>query len=250
MPIDAGLAGSLAAQGIFKPAVYKRPLVGLISTGSELADGDAPLAQGQIRNSNRYAFSAALGKAGCNTLFLGVAQDDAAEICRLLESAFPACDALLITGGVSVGDYDLTPAAMEMAGVDILVREVGLKPGMACCHGIKHGKLVCGLSGNPASALTNYYAVVQPAIKKLAGRRDAMPTNILVELATAFPKKSRCDRLLRGKLTFSGGKVQIQTQEMQGNVVLSSAIGCDAMACIPAGSGPLEAGTELAAFLL
>ena len=159
------------------------------------------------------------------------------------------CDAILSTGGVSVGDYDFTPDAMERAGINILFRGVQLKPGMACAYGEKNGKPVCGLSGNPASSLTNFHAVAVPALKKLAGRTDYMPQKILVTLRNGFSKKSPTTRLLRGTLDLSDGTVGMTLPEEQGNVVISSAIGCNVMAVVPAGSGALEAGTTLEGFL-
>lgn len=250
MEIDTGLAGTLASQGISYPEVYKRPLVGIISTGNEVTEIDEPLTAGKIRNSNRYTLAAALEHIGCDALYLGIAGDSPSAIAALINEGLEKCDALLLTGGVSVGDYDFTPEAMEIAGVNILTHGVNLKPGMACAHGVKDGKLVCGLSGNPASSLTNFYAVVQPALKKLCGRQDYIPTEFTVTLKNEFKKKSPATRLLRGKLDLSDGNVTLVCPKDQGNVVLSSTIGCNAMAIVPAGSGPLPAGTKLKGFII
>lgn len=250
--IDPGVAGTLASQGIAAPAVYKVPRVGIISTGSELVEanevpGPGP---GKIRNSNRHTLEAALKALGCESVYLGIARDSAEEICALIEKGLAECDAVVSTGGVSVGDYDLTPDAMERAGVQMLFRGVDMKPGMACAYGVKDGKLVCGLSGNPASSLTNFYAVALPAFRKLTGRNTYLPQEIQVTLSNGFSKKSPKTRFLRGKLNLNGGTVCMELPKDQGNVVLSSTIGCDVMAVVPAGSGPLEAGTVLKGFLL
>lgn len=249
-PIDPGLAGTLASQNVSNPLVYRVPKVGILSTGSELLEvGDAP-EPGKIYNSNQYVLSAALRQLGCEPVVLGKAVDCTEKICEQIRIGLDQCDALILTGGVSVGDYDLTPAAMEMAGVEILFRGVDLKPGMACAYGIKDGKPVCGLSGNPASSMTNFYAVALPAIKKLCGLRQYFPEEITVKLANGFPKKSRGTRVLRGKLDLSNGEVRMQVPEGQGNVILSSTIGCNVMAVVPAGTGPLPAGTVLKGFLV
>ena len=160
------------------------------------------------------------------------------------------CDAVIVTGGVSVGDYDLTPDAMEAVGARILFRGVEMKPGMACAYGIRNRKLICGLSGNPASALTNFYAVARPAFRKLAGYGECLPRQISLTLLQGFRKKSPVTRLLRGKLALEDGKVCMALPANQGNVVLSSTIGCDVMAEVPAGSGAIEPGTVLKGFLL
>lgn len=248
--IDPGTAGTLAAQGIARPKVYRRPKVGIISTGNEVMEVGVPLAPGKIYNSNRYTLSAALQEIGCDSVYLGLVGDCPEAICELMKKGLAECDAIVTTGGVSVGDYDFTPDAMERAGVNILFRGVQLKPGMACAYGEKDGKLVCGLSGNPASSLTNFYMVAVPALKKMAGLSDYMLEETQVTLNTDFKKKSPATRLLRGKLDISDGTVRMRLPKDQGNVVISSAIGCDGMAIVPAGTGPITAGTTLKGFKL
>lgn len=248
--IDPGVAGTLAAQGISRPRVYRVPKVGVLSTGNEVIEVGEELAAGKIYNSNRHTLSAVLREIGCEPVPLGLAGDSVDDICALVRKGLETCDAVISTGGVSVGDYDLTPDAMEQAGVNILFRGVKLKPGMACAYGEKEGKLVCGLSGNPASSLTNFYAVAVPALKKLAGLADHIPEEIQVTLASDFKKKSPGTRLLRGRLDLSDGTVKMVIPKDQGNVVLSSTIGCNVMAIVPGGSGPLAAGTTLKGFLL
>ena len=248
--IDAGVAGTLAAQGVSQPLVYRRVRVGIISTGNEVIALDKTLRPGKIYDSNRYMLEAAVMQLGMVPVHLGLIGDDADGIARLIEKGLPDCDVILLTGGVSVGDYDLTPAAIEQAGCEMLIRGASLKPGMACAIGMNDGKLVCGLSGNPASALTNYYAITLPALKKLAGYSEPIPREIEITLADSFGRKSKRTRLLRGKLDLSDGTVRMRLQPEQGNVVLSSAIGCDARAMVPEGSGPVPAGTKLKGFLL
>lgn len=248
--IDPGLAGTLAAQGEAMPLVYRKPKVALLSTGSELVEADAAPGAGKIRNSNRYMLEAALKQIGYEPVYLGIADDSAADISARLNEGLAKCDAVVTTGGVSVGDYDLTPEAMERCGAEILFRGVDMKPGMACAYGVKEGKLICGLSGNPASALTNFYAVALPALKKLTGRNTYLAQEIQIRLSNSFPKKSPKTRFLRGKLELKDGAVCMELPKDQGNVVLSSTIGCNVMALVPAGSGPLEAGTVLKGFLL
>lgn len=248
--VDPGLVGTLAAQGVSMPQVFRKPRVAIISTGSELVEADAVPETGKIRNSNRYMLEAALSLLGCETMYLGIAGDTVEGISELLMQGVAECDAVITTGGVSVGDYDLTPAAMEAIGADILFRGVDMKPGMACAYGTKDGKLLCGLSGHPASALTNYYAVALPALKKLTGQSIYLPQDIQVTLSNEFSKKSPKTRFLRGTLGLKHGRVCMNFPKDQGNVVLSSTIGCNMMAVVPAGSGPLAAGTVLKGFLL
>ena len=123
-----------------------------------------------------------------------------------------------------------------------------MKPGMACAFGEKDGKLIFGLSGNPASALTNYYACVMPAIRKLTGRRDLIPERMIMHLKEDIKKKSPSVRFLRGRLDLKDGLVGFVPSFGQGNVMLADMIGCNAFAVIPAGSGALPAGTRVTGF--
>lgn len=248
--IDGGTAGTLCAQGVSHPLVYRKLRVGILSTGNEVIEANEPLAPGKIRNSNRHTLETILRANGFEPVYLGLAGDDANAICQRIQQGLESCDAILSTGGVSVGDYDLTPDAMERAGVQILFRGVDLKPGMACAYGIKDQKPVCGLSGNPASSITNFYAVALPALRKMAGYRRPAYEEITLTLKDAFPKKSVATRLLRGTLDLSDGTVGMHLPTEQGNVILSSTIGCNVMAIVPAQSGKLEKNTMLKGFLL
>ncbi|MCF0142990.1 MAG: molybdopterin molybdotransferase MoeA, partial [Parasporobacterium sp.] len=165
--IDAGLAGSLAAQHVREPLVYKKPRIGIISTGDEVVEPGEDLAPGKIINSNRYTLTAALQKIGCEAVYMGVAGDKAETIAHVMTEGLKEFDAIVSTGGVSVGDYDLTPAAMELAGMEIMARGVDLKPGQACAYGAKDGKVAFGFSGNPVAAVAGFYIVALPAFKKL-----------------------------------------------------------------------------------
>ncbi len=248
--IDTGVAGTLSSQGEAQPLVFRKLRVGIISTGNEVVETETPLAPGKIYNSNRHTLTAALLRENMEPVYLGLAGDEVANIAGLIAQGLETCDAVLLTGGVSVGDYDLTPDAMERSGVEILVRGVGLKPGMACAYGVKDGKPVCGLSGNPASALTNFYCIAMPVLRKMAGCGAYIPQEITVTLKNGFSKKSKETRILRGRLDLTDGTAKMIVPDDQGNVVLSSTIGCNVMAIVPAGSGALPAGTVLKGFML
>lgn len=246
--IDAGLAGALAAQGVTAPLVYRKPRVAVISIGSELAAvGEAP-GGGRIPDSNRYTLQAAVALAGGEPAPAGTARDDAAQIGALMEQALDGSDIVIATGGVSVGDYDLTPAALDAIGATVLIRRLRLKPGGMCVFAQKGGKLLCCLSGNPASSMTAFYAVALPVLRRLCGR-PALPPVLRVALRQPFPKPSPSTRLLRGRLVLADGTAQLDIGA-QGNGMLGSLIGCDALAEVPAGSGPLEAGAMLGAFYI
>ncbi len=249
-PVDAGLMGSAASQNRTSLSVYRKPSAGVISTGNEILEAGETLKEGRIFNSSRFTLGALLRKNGCTPVYYGNAGDRKEEIRSLAERALKERDLLILTGGASVGKYDLTAAALEEAGVQIRFDGVAFKPGMACVGGIFHGKPVLGLSGNPASAYTAFCVIGLPMIRKLSGLKDYSHREIPLVLKNDFPKKSPAARYLRGILDLSGGTAEIDVNAGQGNAVLSSAIGVDVMAEVPAGSGPLPAGTVLKGFLV
>ncbi|MBR6951016.1 MAG: molybdopterin molybdotransferase MoeA [Oscillospiraceae bacterium] len=248
--IDASLMASLAGQNVSHPCCFRIPKVGIISTGSELLDVGVPLAPGQIRNTNRYSLSGALRSLGTEPVFLGIGRDNASQIASLIRQGLDRCDAVILTGGVSVGDYDLTPEAVTMAGADVLFERLAMKPGKACCFGTAEGKLIAGLSGHPASSLIALCAVAAPYIKKLCGRRDFMNREIPVTLGETLEKAASVTRLMWGTLDLTGGTAVVHLSSRQGNVIISSIIGTDVLAEIPAGSGPVEKGTTVKGFLI
>ena len=248
--IDPGLVGTLASQNIGSVIVYRVPKIGILSTGKELLKVGAKAEPGKIYDSNQYSLSAAVINLGCSPVILGMAADDPKGIAQKLEQGLTCCDLLIVTGGVSAGDYDLTPKAMEMTGLQLLQKGVDLKPGMACAYGIKEGKMVCALSGNPAAAITNFHVLVSPVIRKLKGERTYLREEFSVRLLDSFPKNSPGTRILRGKLEISNCQAGIRIPKDQGNAVLSSTIGNNLYAIVEAGSGPLEEGSILKGFLI
>ncbi len=248
--IDTFLAGTLAAQGQTSVSVYRKPIIGIFSTGTEVVEPGEHLSAGKIYNSNNYTLAAAVDALGCEPRILGCATDTVEDIAGKFREALKTCDAVISTGGVSVGDFDLTPAAMETIGAEILARGICMKPGAASAFAVKDGKLLLGLSGNPASAMTAFYTVVQPVLKKLIGLRNYLPEEIEVTLLTDFPKPSHKARFLRGQLVLKNGVVGFHPTSGQGNVILSASIGNNAVAVIPGGSNPVPAGAKLTGFLI
>ena len=246
--IDGGLAGTLAAQGIGQVRVYRKPVIGLISTGSEVTEVGETLEAGKIFNANRASLTALLEQEGCLVRYLGLAGDEAAAIGELIARGLRECDAVILTGGVSVGDWDVTPEAMTLSGVTLLVRGVSMKPGMACAYGTAGSRPVIGLSGNPASAVTNFCACVLPAVRRLCGRKNVLPQPFTASLTRGFRKGSPADRFLRGQLMLEDGAVRFIAAPEQGNAVLSATIGCRAFLLIPADNPPAPAGTSLSGF--
>ena len=157
--IDPGLAGTLASLGIVRPTVYRVPKIGILSTGNELAEAEQTPEPGRIRNSNRYALAAALNREGWEAVYLGTAGDDTAAIAALLERGLAECDAVLSTGGVSVGDFDLTPIAMEQAGAHLLFQRTDINPEWPALTGCGRGSWCapCQETRPPLSRTSTYW---------------------------------------------------------------------------------------------
>ena len=241
--LDPALLGTLAGQGMERLWVRRVPLVGLLTIGGELTPpGETPRG-GCIPDTNRITFPAAVRRAGCECRFFGSPGDDEGEIARALDAALSACDLVMTTGGVSVGDYDRTPAAARRAGAELLFYDLPLKPGGKSWFGVREGKLLGCLSGNPASALTIFYAVVGPLLHRLRGGEPRWRC-ARARLEAAFPKPARQTRLLRGTLVFGAdGALWFRPSPRQSNAALSGMAQCAALAVLPAGSPPLPEGS-------
>ena len=248
--ITAPVLGLLAALGLTEIVVFKRPRIAIISTGNELLDVSEPLLPGKIRNSNSYTLQGYLQTCGLEPVVIGIARDKKEEVAAKVEEGLAKADMVITTGGVSVGDYDVVKDALEMFGAEILYWQIDIKPGSATLAAQKDGKLIIGLSGNPAAAMVVLQLLVLPIIKKMAGRSAYANKEIEVILKEDFRKASPRRRFLRGTLVFENGLTYMRTTGGQGNAVLSSLIGCNLLAEIPAGSGPIQRGEKLTAYLV
>lgn len=247
--INAGVMGLLALLGVARPRVYRRPVVALLATGSEVAPVDAPLAPGAIRNSNSYMLAAQVRDAGAEPVLFGIAPDDTGAIAACVEAA-AACDIVVTTGGVSAGDYDLMADVYKKLGIAVLYERVGIKPGMPVLAGRKDGKLHIGLSGNPAAASVAFEQIVRPVLLKMAGRRDLWRPRVLATLAAPFAKSSGATRFVWARCGAGEGGLTAEPLPLQGNGMLKSAATANALIVIPADSPPLPAGSRVEVELL
>lgn len=248
--VDCALHSMMASQGITEAKVYKTPLIGIISQGNELLNPGETLKAGKIYNTNRYMIGTVLKQEDISSIFLGTSQDNEAEIARMLTEAVSMYDVVIMTGGVSVGTYDYTEEAMKRAGAEILVDRIFMKPGSACCLGILNGVPVFGLSGNPAAAITTFYLVVLPVIRKMAGKKNYLPQEIKVRLDEDYKKESKNTRILKGKLDLSDGTAVMHLNQKQGNGMVTAMYGTDVFAVVPAGTKELKAGCMLDAYMI
>ena len=171
-----------AAIGAGEVPVYRRPRVAVLATGSELVSVDESVRPGQIRNSNGPCLTALARRIGCDCQDLGIVVDDREQMRRRMVEAL-AADVLCLTGGISMGQYDLVPEVLESLGVEIHLRKIAIKPGKPTLFGsTRDGRYVFGLPGNPVSCFLIFLLFVEPALGRLQGLASDPPRPVLAKL--------------------------------------------------------------------
>lgn len=165
----------LGAAGVAKVSVGKRPVVGLLATGSELCEPGQPLEPGQIYESNRLGLFNWVRLSGAVPLICPLVKDTLAGTRLALEQAFAQADGVVTSGGVSVGETDYVRAAFEEAGGELQFWKVAIKPGRPFVFGRRGQKLLFGLPGNPVSALVTFLLLVRPTLLRWQGAVDVAP---------------------------------------------------------------------------
>ncbi|MDR0874978.1 MAG: molybdopterin molybdotransferase MoeA [Clostridiales Family XIII bacterium] len=242
------LMGLLASQGLRTVPVYRKPVVAVLNTGTELAELGVPLPPGMIYNSSMYTQQGFLESLGADFHDAGVVTDDEDEIAARISAVLRAADMVITTGGASVGDYDCALRAAERAGGEILFWKVRMKPGGSLLAYRLDGKLVLSLSGNPGAAALGLLRLGLPYIRKLCGRTDVLHETCRVHLHTAMKKETPRLRVLRGYLELRDGEAWFVENEGQGGGDISSLLRCDLLAEIPGGSPPLPEGALVTAY--
>lgn len=165
-PIDLSV---LAAVGVDPVPVRPKVKLGLVTTGDELVRASEKPGRGQIREGNTLYLAARAELAGAEVVNLGIVPDDMDELVARFEQLFATCDAVMTTGGVSMGRYDLVGAAFERCGVTPILHKIAIKPGKPLWFGMKGRVPVFGLPGNPVSCLVGFEVFVRPALAKMEG---------------------------------------------------------------------------------
>ena len=246
--LDAPRIGVLASQGHAKVKVCRRPRLALGGTGDELLQPGEPLAPGKIYNSNLYLLAARLQELGAETKILGIIPDDPQGAADQLRRCLDRADLLLTTGGVSVGKKDIMHEVIKLLPAQRLFWGVQMKPGYPLLAYEAAGTLGLALSGNPFAAYTTFELLARPLIDKLSGRTPRPFLKLKATLRDPFPKASHGRRFIRACCDIATGTVSIPSQHSSGS--LFSAVGCNALINLPAGTGKLAAGDKVEVLLL
>ena len=228
--LNAASIGFLAGMGISSVKVYPKPRVAIIVTGNELQVPGKPLEYGQVYDSNSLTLKACFSQLHINDVDIFSCGDDMFQLQSILEKALQTADLILMTGGVSVGDYDFTLDAFESCGVKQVFHKIKQKPGKPMLFGTKDERAVFGLPGNPASVLTCFYEYVIPAI----GRMMHSPKSIeskQVPLEHDHQKPAGLTHFLKG--LYNGQTVSLKTG--QESYKLSSFASANCLAVFPEG---------------
>ena len=240
-----GSIGFLAGMGKAEVVVYPRPKVAILVTGNELQAPGQPLAYGQVYESNSVLLQAALLQLGIQEVWVQRVSDQLEELQSAVERAIAQADVVLVTGGVSVGDYDFTYRAAERGGIELIFHKIKQKPGKPLLFGHKGERLFFGLPGNPASVLTCFYEYVFPALGQLQGNRKGLDTK-KAPLSSVFKKKPGLTQFL--KAHFDGQQVHLASA--QASYQLAGFATANCLAVFPEDWEVVEAGTLVEIHLL
>ncbi len=232
----------MASVGCARPLVWRRAAVGVIATGDEVVEPDETPSPSQIRNSNGAQLVAQVERMGAEARYFGIARDAEGAIDTVLKRAAAESDVILISGGVSMGDYDLVPGMLRENGFDLLFEKVAVKPGMPTVFGVSEEAFVFGLPGNPVSTFVLFETLVRPFLHKMMGH-DFKPRNVVMPLAKPIRRK-KTDRMswIPVNLTDAGGVAPV---EYHGSAHVHALCFADGLVSVPVGVAEIEEGTNV-----
>jgi molybdopterin molybdotransferase len=207
----------LASLGVEEVSVFAAPLVSIILTGDEVVEVGQALQPGQIYNANGPALLGYLSQLGISTVKVYKVKDDPNEVIRVIGEALATSDVLLLTGGISVGDFDFVKEGLAENGVETLFYKVKQKPGKPLLAGIKGSKLVFALPGNPASVLTCFMQYVKPSLGQWMGNPAAWEQPSRYPLATNWEKQVKLTVFLKARLV--SGVVEVLSGQESFNLL-------------------------------
>jgi molybdopterin molybdotransferase len=236
-------AGVLAACGCAMVPVAKKPVVGIISTGNELVPVTAVPAQGQVRDANASMLAAWLWEYGCTPRLYGIVRDEREAFETVIARALPQCDVVLLSGGSSKDDRDMTAGVIADKG-EVLIHGIAIAPGKPAIIGKIGKKPVFGLPGHPASAFVVLIAIVRPLFDKMLGLEKPVLPTVKATLADNIPSQRGREEYVRVRVE-NGRAMPLFGKSGLLNTLVKS----DGLVCIPAGFEGLEKGSQVEVIL-
>jgi molybdenum cofactor synthesis domain-containing protein len=247
--IDPAAIGVLATFGKARVRVGRRPALALLATGDELVDPELRPRGAQIRNSNGYAVAAQAKCAGARVAWLGVVADEQRRIVAAITPGLSG-DALVVSGGVSAGAFDLVEAAFAELGVEVLFTRVEIKPGAPLVFGRRGALLVFGLPGNPVSAQVTFDVFVRAALLRMQGARVVSRRRVEVELLAPLSNRSRREAYLPVRVKSRDGRLVAEPLRSMGSADVAAHAHANALAILDAARERVQAGERAQALLL
>ncbi len=241
--LTAAAVGMLSSLGRAFVQVTQRPRVAVLSTGDELVDVDGDRRGGRIIASNSYSLAAQVRESGAIPVSLGIAPDSPAAIEAKLREA-SACDAILSSGGVSVGDYDFIKDVLRGLGSEMQFWRVAMKPGHPLAFGLLAGKPAFGLPGNPVSCMVSFEQFVRPALLKMMGHRDLFRPVVRAHLRETLRQKPGRTSFVRAIVTRESDGLAVRSTGSQSSGVLLSMVRANGLLIFPADRAELPEGSE------
>lgn len=248
--LGPGHLGVLASLGATAVLAHRRPRVGVMSTGDELVDDGSPLVRGQIRDSNRTTLLALVRQDGFEPVDLGLGRDDPDELRQRIAEAAASCDAIVTSGGVSMGDFDFVKVVLDELG-DMRWMQIAIKPAKPFAFGTVEGTPVFGLPGNPVSSMVSYELLARTGLRRMAGHRH--PQRRPQPAVAGEDLRRRPD----GKLHLvrvvteveADGRLSVRSSGGQGSHMLHAMATADGLALVPDGDG-IAAGERVEVLVL
>lgn len=248
--VTPGVTAILATFGYAVVPVVKKPVIGIISTGTELLQVSDAMVDGKIRNSNLSMVYAQVLEAGGEPLDLGGVSDDFDQSYEAVKAALSKVDMLITTGGVSVGDFDFLPAIYEKLGADVLFNKVAMRPGsVTTVAALSNGQLLYGLSGNPAACFVGFELFVKPIIYKWCLKENPFPVFAEAKLTHDFPKANPFTRFVRASLDFTGSQLSVTPTGLDKSSAVTSIAHADCFIVLPGGTRGFSAGDQVSVLL-
>lgn len=243
--INPGTVATLATFGYAEVKVYRVPVVGVLSTGSELLEVSDELERGKIRNSNTPMIIAQLERIGVHAKRYNLEEDNLETLLEKIEKMFNEVDAVITTGGVSVGDYDLLPKVYDKLGAEVLFNKVAMRPGSVTTVARAQGKFLFGLSGNPSACYSGFELFARPAILLMQGSTRAFAPFINAKLGEDFKKANPFTRFIRAEIDFIDGTVISKPAGFNKSNAVTSIAKSNGVIVLPGGTRGFEAGDEV-----
>ena len=235
--LTPGHLGVLASIGRYEVKVGKRPKVGVFSTGDELVEGSQPLEAGQIRDSNRHTLLALADRDGFEAIDLGMIPDDEDQIEAAVRSGAAECDALLTSGGVSMGDYDYVKAVLSRIA-DMRWMQVAIKPAKPFAFGLLGETTVFGLPGNPVSSMVSYELFARPGLRSMMGHTQLHRPRVAGVAGQDWRRgPDGKTHFVRVRIDTAADTYAVVSAGGQGSHQLTAMAGADALAVVPDGDG-------------